>query len=56
MIKKQDFTVTTMAGDFTNYNIGGFDPNVMLPDQDVYKPKKKESKDEPKGLENFMDE
>tara|TARA_A100001388_G_scaffold78557_1_gene56298 strand:- start:478 stop:1041 length:564 start_codon:yes stop_codon:yes gene_type:complete len=57
MIEKQDFAqYTTMPGDFTNYNIGGFDPNVMLPDQDVYKPKKKESKDEPKGLENFMDE
>ena len=55
MIEKQDFTqYTTMPGDFTNYNIGGFDPNVMLPDEAVYKPKKKESKDEPKGLENFM--
>jgi hypothetical protein len=56
MIEKQDFAqYTTMPGDFTNYNIGGFDPNVMLPDEAVYKPKKKESKDEPKGLENFMD-
>ena len=56
MIEKQDFVqYTTMPGDFTNYNIGGFDPNVMLPDEAVYKPKKKESKDEPKGLENFMD-
>ena len=56
MIKKQDFIqYTTMAGDFTNYNIGGFDPNVMLPDQDVYKPKKKEDK-KVKGLEKFMGE
>ena len=57
MIEKQDFVqYTTMAGDYTNYNIGGFDPNVMLPDEAVYKPKKKESKDTPKGLENFMED
>ena len=56
MIEKQDFAqYTTMPGDFTNYNIGGFDPNTMLPDEDVYKPKKKENKDTPKGLENFME-
>ena len=30
--------------------------NVMLPDEAVYKPKKKESKDTPKGLENFMED
>ena len=57
MIEKQDFVqYTTMAGDYTNYNIGGFDPNTMLPDEDVYKPKKKENKDTPKGLENFMED
>ena len=57
MIEKQDFVqYTTMAGDHTNYNIGGFDPNTMLPDEDVYKPKKKENKDTPKGLENFMED
>ena len=57
MIEKQDFVqYTTMAGDYTNYNIGGFDPNTMLPDEAVYKPKKKESKDTPKGLENFMED
>ena len=56
MIEKQDFAqYTTMPGDFTNYNIGGFDPNVMLPDQDVYKPKKKESQSKTSGLENFME-
>ena len=44
MIKKQDFIQYTTMGDFTNYNIGGFDPNVMLPDQDVYKPKRKKAK------------
>ena len=57
MIEKQDFVqYTTMAGDYTNYNIGGFDPNVMLPDEAVYKPQTKESKDTPKGLENFMED
>jgi hypothetical protein len=33
----------------------GFDPNVMLPDEDVYKPKKKSS-EKTKGLESFMEE
>ena len=57
MIEKQDFVqYTTMEGDYTNYNVGGFDPNVMVPDEAVYKPKKKESKGEPKGLENFMED
>ena len=33
-----------------------FDPNVMVPDEAVYKPKKKEvTKDSAKGLENFME-
>ena len=30
-----------MADD-TGYSVSGFDPNIMLPDEDVYKPKKKE--------------
>ena len=56
MIEKQEYLpYITMAGDNTNYNIGGFDPTIMLPDEDVYKPKKKDSKNEPKGLENFME-
>ena len=57
MIEKQEYLpYITMAGDNTNYNIGGFDPTIMLPDEDVYKPKKKDSKNEPKGLENFMED
>ena len=46
---------TTMDGDDTAYSVQGFDPNVMLPDEDVYKPKKKEQPNKPEGLENFMD-
>ena len=45
---------TTMDGDDTAYSVQGFDPNVMLPDEDVYKPKKK-STDKSKGLEPFME-
>lgn len=44
----------TMDGDDTVYSVQGFDPNVMLPDEDVYKPKKK-STDKSKGLEPFME-
>ena len=44
----------TMAGDDTSYSVVGFDPNVMLPEEDVYKPKKKVSI-KTKGLETFME-
>ena len=43
-----------MEGDDTGYTVTGFDPNVMLPEEDVYKPKKKENKPA-KGLEKFME-
>ena len=29
------------GGDDSAYSVVGFDPTVMLPDEDVYKPKKK---------------
>ena len=45
---------TTMDGDDTSYSVQGFDPNIMLPDEDVYKPKKKPV-DKSKGLEPFME-
>ena len=45
---------TTMKGDDTVYSVQGFDPNIMLPDEDVYKPKKK-LVDKSKGLEPFME-
>lgn len=46
---------TTIEGDDTSYSVGGFDPNVMLPDEDVYKTKKK-IVEKIKGLENFMED
>ena len=56
MIEKQEYLpYITMEGDSTNYNVGGFDPTVMVPDEAVYKQNKKETKDNPKGLENFME-
>jgi len=45
----------TMEGDDSSYSVRGFDPNVMLPEEDVYKPKKKFSA-KTKGLETFMEE
>jgi len=46
---------TVNEGDDTAYVVEGFDPNIMLPDEDVYKPKKK-TVTKTKGLENFMGE
>ena len=46
---------TTMVGDDASYSVMGFDPTVMLPEEDVYKPKKKVSI-KTKGLETFMEE
>ena len=46
---------TTMVGDDASYSVMGFDPTVMLPEEDVYKPKKK-SASKTKGLEPFMEE
>ena len=45
-----------MDWDDASYSVTGFDPIQMLPDEDVYKTKKKE-KEAPKekGLETFMD-
>ena len=43
-------------GDETIYDVQGFDPDIMLPDEDVYVVKKKEQKEkESEGLENFME-
>ena len=55
-IQKQHYEAyTTIEGDNTVYTIDETLMNNMLPDEDVYKPKKKVST-EKKGLENFMDE
>lgn len=54
MIEKGSYeSWTTMEGDDTGYTVLGFDPNLMLPDEDVYKPKTKPTK-KTKGLETFM--
>ena len=56
IIAKQDFTsYVTMEGDENSYSVSGFDPTIMLPDEAVYKPKKKVKVDKPSGLENFME-
>ena len=56
MIEKCSYeSWTTMAGDDTDYSVMGFDPNIMLPDEDVYRPKKKII-NKNKGLENFMED
>tara|TARA_B100000287_G_scaffold374317_1_gene374058 strand:- start:118 stop:681 length:564 start_codon:yes stop_codon:yes gene_type:complete len=57
MIEKQNYeTFTTLDGDDTVYDIRGFDPDIMLPDEDVYKTKKKSPQNLPEGLEEFMAE
>ena len=56
LIEKQDYrTFVTMEGDENSYSVSGFDPTIMLPDEAVYKPKKKKPTDKPEGLENFME-
>ena len=55
IIEKSNYELfVTMEGDDNSYTIQGFDPTIMLPEEDVYKPKKKESAKR-KGLENFME-
>ena len=55
IIEKSNYvSFTTMDGDENAYSVSGFDPHIMLPDEDVYKPKKKETKPA-KGLEKFME-
>jgi len=56
MIEKQQYeTYTVNEGDDTVYDVRGFDPDIMLPDEDVYKVKKKEKTTTPEGLETFME-
>ena len=55
MIEKSTYeTFGTMDGDDTSYHVRGFDPNLMLPDEDVYKPKKSVV-EKNNGLEDFME-
>ena len=56
LIEKQDYRAfVTMEGDENSYSVSGFDPTIMLPDEAVYKPKKKNKVDKLEGLENFME-
>ena len=56
LIEKVDYRAfVTMEGDENSYSVSGFDPTIMLPDEAVYKPKKKVKVDKPSGLENFME-
>ena len=56
LIEKQDYRAfVTMHGDENSYSVSGFDPTIMLPDEDVYKPKKKQTVQKIDGLENFME-
>jgi len=51
----ENFTVN--EGDDTPYDVQGFDPTIMLPDEDVYKTKSsKEKEKKVEGLENYMEE
>jgi hypothetical protein len=55
LISKQEYIpFVTNPHDTTQYSVTGFDINIMVPDEAVYKPKKKENKDKIGGLENFM--
>ena len=49
-------TFTVNEGDETIYDVQGFDPDIMLPDEDVYKVKSKQKSTLPEGLEEFMEE
>ena len=56
MIEKQQYeTFCVNEGDDTIYDVRGFDPDIMLPDEDVYKVKKKAKVETPEGLETFME-
>jgi hypothetical protein len=58
MIENQMYeSYTVNEGDDTPYDVQGFDPTVMLPDEDVYKTKSSKEKVKNKsGLENYMEE
>ena len=59
LIQSQEFIQSVNnEGDDTIYPIeGGFDPHIMVPDEAVYKPKKKDAVEKlPKGLESFMED
>lgn len=55
MIERDAYdSFTTMEGDDSSYYVEGIDTKLFLPEDDVYKPKKKEPAKK-KGLEIFME-
>ena len=55
MIEREAYnSFTTMEGDSNSYQVDNIDLAAFLPDEDVYKPKKKQSIKK-KGLEVFME-
>tara|TARA_B100001564_G_scaffold343489_1_gene340106 strand:+ start:517 stop:1041 length:525 start_codon:yes stop_codon:yes gene_type:complete len=55
MIEREAYnSFTTMEGDSNTYQVDSIDLVAFLPDEDVYKPKKKQSAKK-KGLEVFME-
>ena len=55
MIERDAYdSFTTMEGDDSSYYVEGIDTKLFLPEDDVYKPKKKEPAKK-KGLEVFME-
>ena len=56
MIERDAYdSFTTMEGDDSSYYVEGIDTKLFLPEEDVYKPKKKEPAKK-KGLEIFMED
>ena len=54
MIDREAYnSFTTMEGDSNSYQVDNIDLTAFLPEEDVYKPKKKQSTKK-KGLEVFM--
>ena len=54
MIEREAYnSFTTMEGDSNSYQVDNIDLTAFLPEEDVYKPKKKQSTKK-KGLEVFM--
>ena len=55
MIEREAYnSFTTMEGDSNSYQVDNIDLAAFLPEEDVYKPKKKQSTKK-KGLEVFME-
>ena len=57
MIEKNEvLSYSTMEGDDRVYDVGHLDLQNILPEEDVYKPKKKPATSKTTNLENFMEE